>query len=288
MNKLGRSWALFNYSIWVLKKDKELFFYPIISLIVAITFCFFATLLVYSITFIVFVNYEMLAGIIIYCGTAVMFFVTGFIITFFNASLIAAILLRINGKNPNLKDGIKAASKFKWQIFKYTLLNMTVGLIIQFISSIFNKIPILSYLVHALGITVWSITNYFSLPLLVTRSDLEPFEVVTESAKILKQTWGETLIHNVGLGFTFLILYFLYGSVVFLSIPLFNIENALPLIIIFFALFILLVVLQTALGAVLRACLFQYALDNNQNLEASPFGNDPQIVKIFRNGFNKG
>jgi hypothetical protein len=62
----------------------------------------------------------------------------------------------------------------------------------------------------------------------------------------------------------------------------------LPLIIIFFALFILLIVLQTALGAVLRACLFQYALDNNQNLEASPFGNDPQIVKIFRNGFNKG
>jgi len=62
----------------------------------------------------------------------------------------------------------------------------------------------------------------------------------------------------------------------------------LPLIIIFLALLILLVVLQTALGAVLRACLFQYAIDNKQNSDASPFGNDPQIAKIFRHGFNKG
>src|SRR3989338_5260815 len=94
-SRLMASIQLMKESWNILKKDKELMLYPLVS------------------------------GIIV-----LMLFVSVFIPVFFTASLIGAANMRFNGKDPKFSDGIKIASKHLPKLIIWALINATVGLLL--------------------------------------------------------------------------------------------------------------------------------------------------------------
>ncbi len=54
----------------------------------------------------------------------------------------------------------------------------------------------------------WTVATFLAVPCLAAR-DIGPLEALSESAKLLKQTWGENIAGNVGISFVFTLGYFL-------------------------------------------------------------------------------
>jgi cytochrome b subunit of formate dehydrogenase len=115
------------------------------------------------------------------------------------------------------------------------------------------------------------------VPILVTR-DLGPLDAVKESASMLRRTWGENLIGQVGLGLVFGLIQMLLvitGIAIFIgaastqSVALMTIA-ALGVI----ASVILVALVQTALSGIYAAALYRHASG-----QPSVSGFDPQLLQ---------
>ena len=115
---------------------------------------------------------------------------------FFNASLIAAVHLRLTGKDPTLMDGMRGAWARKNELFAWTLLAATVGLLLKTMQDRSRNVT--SLLFGALGVA-WSLLTYFVVPILVVEGK-GPVEAVKESAAMIKRTWGEELTGGISYG----------------------------------------------------------------------------------------
>jgi hypothetical protein len=89
------------------------------------------------------------------------------------------------------------------RIFGYACIAATVGLLLRAIEERVGWVGRL--IVKLIGVG-WTLASFLVVPVLVTR-DVGPVEAVKESAGLLRQTWGENIIGNVGLGLAFLVLY---------------------------------------------------------------------------------
>ena len=105
----SRSWALFKVSWGVLKKDKEIMLFPVISGV--------ATLLLWSSFLVPVVLFSLLGGIsnavydwIFWVMLFVFYIVSYFIAIYFNAAIIGCATIRLNGGDPTVKDGLRVAS----------------------------------------------------------------------------------------------------------------------------------------------------------------------------------
>jgi hypothetical protein len=198
MGVFSRTWALMGASWRVLMLDKELLLFPVLSMI--------ATGLV-TLTFIwplaqdqawlqsgdAANEYEQF---LVYTRLFLFYVCTYFTVVFFNASLVAAVHLRLTGQNPTLMDGMRGAWARKWEIFWWVLLAATVGLLLNTMKE--RSKGITSLLVGVAGVA-WSLVTYFVVPILVVEGK-GPVEAIQESAATLKRTWGEELVGNMGLG----------------------------------------------------------------------------------------
>jgi hypothetical protein len=112
--------------------------------------------------------------------------------------------------------------------------------------------------------TAWSIMTFFVVPVLVVEKT-GPFEAVSRSVALLRQTWGEALIGRLGLGF-FLLLLFIPVALIFVAGFLALASNAVPvgiaLIVIGFIGLLIHSAIASALNTILLAALYQYAADN--------------------------
>jgi hypothetical protein len=188
---MGAAWQ-------VLKLDKELLLFPILSLIATgiVTVSFFVPL---SQT-----NAWPFPGQdasemdeVLYSVTLFLFYVCNyFVVVFFNASLIAAVHLRLTGKDPTLMDGINGAWARKNELLAWTLLAATVGLLLHSMKE--RAKGLASLLVGVAGVA-WSLVTYFVVPILVIEGK-GPMEAIKESAATLTRTWGEELVGNVSYG----------------------------------------------------------------------------------------
>jgi len=191
----ANSWALVKASADVLRLDKELLVYPVLSGISAV---------LVMVTF--FVPVVALGGVPAlaevegtYLGYAIAFlfylvlYAVGF---FFNAALVGAALIRLEGGDPTVSDGLAIASKRMGAILGYAALAATVGMVLRAIS---ERSGFLGRIVVGLGGMAWSLATYLAIPVLVTE-DVGPIEAVKESAALFKRTWGEQVVGNFGMG----------------------------------------------------------------------------------------
>jgi len=118
---------------------------------------------------------------------------------FFNTALIGVVLERLEGRPAGIGDGLGIAASRALRILGYAVLSATVGILLRALE---ERIGWIGRLVTAVLGTAWTVATFLVVPVLATR-DVSPIEAVTESARLLKQTWGETIIGNVGMGATF-------------------------------------------------------------------------------------
>lgn len=195
MGVFARTWALMGASWRVLMLDKELLLFPFLSLI--------ATSLV-TLTFVGPLAQDQswlssdgsateIDQFLAYTRLFLFYVCTYFVVVFFNAALIAAVHLRLTGGNPTLMDGIHGAWARKSELFGWTLLAATVGLLLKTMQDRSKNMTALLF--GALGVG-WSLLTYFVVPVLVVEGK-GPIEAIKESAAMIKRTWGEELVGGI-------------------------------------------------------------------------------------------
>jgi len=136
LTRLSNSWELVKASAAVLRADKELVVYPIISTIgvLLVTVSFILPMIFAG------VLDSLMSGKvgninIISLIIAFLFYIAQyFVIIFANAELVSAATIRLRGGDPTVGDGFRIAFNHLGPIFGYALIASTVGIILNSLS----------------------------------------------------------------------------------------------------------------------------------------------------------
>lgn len=272
-NRLSNSFALVKASAHVLRLDKELMLFPVMSGISTILVCatFVAPIAATG-------GWELFTadGQGGYVPLAIMF---GFyvvlyaVIFFFNAALVGAALIRLDGGDPTVGDGLAIASKRMGSILGYAVIAATVGMILRMIA---ERSGFLGRLVAGLVGMAWTLATYLAVPVLVTK-DIGPLDAVKESAMIFKRTWGEQVVGNFGMGWAIFLMVLAWTAVS--GLALYVSANLVPVAVIpaigvAVLGYIVLGLFGSALNGVYTAALYRYAMTGEvANFDPSIMGN---------------
>lgn len=205
--RLSRSWQLVKASAAVLQQDRKLLLFPLIS-----SMALLAVLTSFAIPILGWLALGSSTGRDLTDGsgflvlTGFLFYLSQYFVAFFfNAALVAAAMIRLDGGTPTLADGLRAAAARWPAILGYAAISATVGLALRALA---ERVGFVARIVTSLLGVGWSLATYLVVPVLVARN-VGPMDAVKESATILKRTWGENLAGQAGLGLAFSLLQFL-------------------------------------------------------------------------------
>jgi hypothetical protein len=211
MGRFGNSWKVFKQSLEVLKHDKELLLLPVFSaiasLIVIASFVFPA----YSaglVDTLVSENVPQAAK------EEAQYIAMGI---YFNAGIMYAANIRMDGGNPTLGDALRGPSRNLGKIFLWSLFVATISLLMRAIEAALRDRagPMVAMLFSWIAGAAWWMATYFAIPVVMfEKRHVGP--ALKRSTQLFKQRWGESLIGEFGLGIALFLLGFL-GAVVALS-----------------------------------------------------------------------
>ena len=181
----------------VLKKDKELVFFPIMAAIFVIVLLG----IIYSTGGITFSDNPEEQGSII--PLAILIFGANFIIVFFNSALISAALERLRGGDPNISSGLSHAFKHVHHIFLWSIIVTIMALIFAAIRSSGRNRGMMGQIMTELFASFlqagWAMMTFFVVPIIVSEN-LGPISAIKRSSGLFKQTWGNQVAANFGFG----------------------------------------------------------------------------------------
>jgi hypothetical protein len=260
--KFARSWSLMKASAAMLRSDKALLAFPLLSGICS---------LVVAASFLVPVALAVLADDTHLAGQAhrwspitwLVFFafylVQYFVIVFFNTALAGCALRHLRGEPTSLSDGL-ALARSRWaSILGYALIAATVGL---FLRALQERLGLIGRLVAGLLGLAWTVATFLVVPVLASQ-DIGPVDAVKRSVELLKRTWGENLIGNVGLGAAFGLMTFLALLVGALliggAVALHSLPALVVAVVVVVVAMVLLSLVQASLQGIYAAALYRYA-----------------------------
>jgi len=253
--KLSTSFELVKASAGVLKQDKELMIFPVISGVSAILVV--ATFFVPAWFLGVLETLEG-GGVVGYLFMFAFYLVQYTVMFFFNTALVGAALIRLEGGDPTVADGLNIAISKLPKIVGYAAIAATVGMVLRAISERFGFVSQL--VVGFIGLA-WSLMTFLVVPVLVTR-DIGPIDAVKESAALFKKTWGEQVVGSAGLGLAFFVMFTswaVFAAVFFALAGAVAPVAIIPLLIVFGGGFLFLMVAASAMSGVYSAALYRYA-----------------------------
>lgn len=271
--RLSRSWSLIKASAGVLAQDKELLVFPLLSAI--------CTLLVVAAFVLPALGLGALDGlrsggvsVAMYVLGFLFYLVQYFVIFFFNSALVGAALIRLDGGDPTLRDGLRIASS-KWvSILGYAAIAATVGLILR---SLQERAGWLGRIVVGFLGVAWTVASFLVVPVLVSR-DVGPLDAIKESALLLKKTWGENLIGQGGVGLVFSLIFVamtVLGALAIVGAAMSGSGVVIGLVVALMVIaFLLAALIHAALSGIYSAALYRYAVGQ----EAST-GFDGQLLQ---------
>ena len=257
--RLSRSLDLAKASWSVVKADKELMWLPVLSVCALL-------LILGSIA----VPVAVLGGFDpdvaraegnpdSWLGLFAFYVVAYFIALFFNTALVAAAMVRLDGGNPTLADGLRIAWSRAGRILGYACIAATVGLFLRMLE---ERVGWVGRIVVKLIGVGWALATFLVVPVLATR-DVGPIDAVKESATLLRETWGENLIGTFGLGLVFSVAYIVL-MIVFLLVVFLAAQAQQPaviaaVVILGIVAVLVLAALQATMQGVYSAALYRYA-----------------------------
>jgi len=273
MGKFSNSWQLMKTSFSVLRKDKEIMIFPVLSFVACaiILLSFFVGFWFLGLPSID-TSFWIWAIAMIF-----IYFILFFIVIFFNTAIIACAHIRLNGGDPTVSDGLRIASQNLGRIFLWALISATIGMILQ---AIREKAGLLGKII-ALGIGItWSFVTFFIIPVLIyEKKGILPS--IRRSGSLFTQTWGETIIGSFGLGAVFIV-FALVGIIPIVLGVIFGgmIGLVIGFIIAFF-IWAILGVVASALNGIYVAAMYQYA-----TTKQLPAAFDPSLIPQPIAGFS--
>ena len=252
--KIGNGWSLIKASASVLRADKELLLFPVLSgsalVIVSLSF---------ALPFFFVGNLGEGASVAAYVVGFFFYLIQYFVIIFFNSALVGAAMIRLDGGDPTVMDGLRIAWRRIGAILGYAAIAATVGLLLR---SARERAGSLGRFVISLVGMAWNLATFLVVPVLVTH-ELGPIDAIKESARVLRRTWGEQVVGNVGIGLIFGLAYVLLALFA-LPVLLLTIQTGQPVLIgtvVVVAVIagLLLAALQAGLSGIYAAALYRFA-----------------------------
>ncbi len=276
--RLDNSWNLVKASWSVLRADKELLIFPVISLI-AVSFVTLTFLIPSFFWFTASTTTHQSAwSNPLYLIFLLGFYLAQYIVIFFcNTALVGAAMIRLDGGDPTVSDGFRIASERIGKIVAYAFISATVGMFFRWLS----EKGLLGRIVAGLIGVTWNVATYLVVPVLVVE-DLGPIEAIKRSASLLRQSWGEQIAGHVGISVVF---GFITFGVVLAAIPMLIAIIALKSVVLIagavLALIIILAglgLLSSALNGIYTAAVYRYATTGN----AGEFFDTQVVAQTFR------
>ena len=260
MGKFARSWALAKASMSVLRSDKELLVFPLLSVL--------AVMLVAATFLLPLFGLGALDGAqrgdsvppLFYLWAFAFYLVQYFVVFFFTTALVGAAMVRLDGGDPTVGTGLRIAAG-KWvSILGYAAIAATVGMILRGIE---QRAGIVGRIVAGFVGVAWTLATFLTVPVLVAQ-DVGPVEAVKESATLLKRTWGEGLIGNGGIGLIgglAMVAVMIVGAVLVAFLFQAGLGGlAVAVGVVALLAFAGIALVQSALGGIYSAALYRYAV----------------------------
>lgn len=195
ITRLSNGWTIAQNSFKVLKENKKLLIFPILS---------GASLIFIMISFVLVAmgyagwdldNLQETNRILSYAILFAYYIINYFIVVFFNMALVHCTSLYFKGEEVTIRKGIDFSLSRIGTIFAWAVLAGSVGAVLRIIQ---ENVGSLGKIITGLIGIVWGIATFFVVPV-IAYENLGPIAAFKRSAEIMKQKWGE----RIGAGFSF-------------------------------------------------------------------------------------
>jgi len=260
MSKLSNSWNMMKASATVLRLDPELLIFPLLSGIAAVlvTATFIVPFAFVGEGFGALENLDENVGYVGYVVGFLYYLVLYSLVFFFNTALVGATMIRLDGGDPTISDGLNLAFKKMGAILQYAAIAATVGMLLRALE---ERAGFIGRIVIGLIGLSWTLATFLTVPVLVTK-EVSAIDAVKESASLFRRTWGEQVVANAGIGLATFIIFLAMGLV---AVPLIILTSSvsevlvIPLVLSFAGGFLLLILVSSALKGIYSAALYRYA-----------------------------
>ena len=218
--RLSNGWNITVNSFKILKENKQLIIFPILSGISMILILgSFGTAFFASAGWNV-DNINNDDPLVNYASIFIFYFVNYFVVVFFNTALIHCTRLYFRGEEASVSAGLKFAMSRLGAILSWALFAATVGTILKIIQ---ENVGWLGKIITGLIGVIWSIATFFVVPV-IAYEDAGPLQAFKRSTQLMKEKWGESLASTFSLG---LIQFF---AMIIVAIPLFIIGSLIHIL----------------------------------------------------------
>lgn len=249
----SRSYQIFKESFEVLKQDKELVLFPIISGVITILIT--ASFMLPLAFFVGNDNGDFKMKPFYYVVIFVLYLLSYFVIIFFNTGLIACAHIRLNGGNPRFSDGLNFAMNNLGKIFGWSLISATVGLILRMIR---ERGGIFGAIVAGLVGIAWNLLTFFVIPVMIFEN-IGVFNSIKRSSLLFKKTWGENVVLRFSVGLVIGLLALLGIFPIALAIMTKSAVVIILVAAVVLAYWLVLGVISASLNGIFAAALYNYA-----------------------------
>ncbi|NII11390.1 DUF6159 family protein [Oleiagrimonas sp. C23AA] len=260
MSRWSRSWSLVQASLAVLKSDRRLLLFPLLSGICSliVVASFIGPIAASG----AWRHMDTSAGGwdgVSYVALFVFYLLQYTVIFFFNTALVLAAMARLEGRQASFGQALREATGKLPQILGYALIAATVGMLLRALE---ERLGLLGRIVIGLLGAAWSVATFLVVPVLASTNE-GPIDAVRHSTALLKRTWGENLIGRFGFGLAFGVAIFVWVMLSMLAVMT-TVNLHWPwltgaMIGIAVLGFVLLVLLQSTLQNIFALALFRYA-----------------------------
>ena len=192
MSRFQTSWEIAKRSWAVLRSDKSLAWFPVLSALTSI---------------LVMVAVAALVAVAGVDGTtnslapigwelvAIGYLALAFVQTYFLAGLVAGADLRLHGQDSTVRGALAIANSRLHRLLPWAVVSATVSLVISQI----ERQGLIGQIIGSIIGLAWNLITFMTVPILVLE-DLGVGAALKRSKDLFKRTWGENVIAYGGLG----------------------------------------------------------------------------------------
>ncbi|MGI9601456.1 MAG: DUF6159 family protein [Acidimicrobiales bacterium] len=252
MGRFQRSIELAKASWATLKADRELLWLPVLSFGAA------AIMIVITAGLVFLIDYDSAAGADEFSlgpASYVVLIVAGLALsvsaTYFQAAMVGGARQRLTGGDPTVSSALATASGRIAVVAAWGAFSWTVGALLRALE---ERLGFLGAIVARLAGMAFRVVTFLAVPVLVVEG-LGPIDTLKRCGTLFRQTWGENLAGQLGLGllsFVALIPGLVVGGLLGAAVhPIAGLVVAVPWV-------ALVLVATTSLTAIYQTALYQY------------------------------
>lgn len=211
--RLSNGWTIAMNSFTVLKANKQLIIFPILSgfSLLLVSASFFTAVLASAGWHIDTVTDDY-SKATQYGLLFVFYFLNYFVIVFFNVALMHCTRLYFNGEEVSLQKGLQFSVSRIGAILSWALFAATVGTVLKIVQENLGKIG--KIVIGLIGI-VWNVATFFVVPV-IAFEDKNAIGAFQRSVQLMREKWGESIGASFSFGLMQFIAILLLGALSFL------------------------------------------------------------------------